>query len=59
MHPLWAVAEYPVVFFYQLTPAHEAAEREIEQDTPSPVPIPAAAQERKSFIVQSANPFSE
>lgn len=47
------------LFFYQLTPAYEAAEREVEQDAPSAAPIAVAAQEKKSFIVQSANPFSE
>lgn len=47
------------LFFYQLTPAHEAAEVDLEQEVVSPVPMPAAAQEKKSFIVQSTNPFSE
>ena len=46
------------LFFYQLTPDHEAAEVDMEQEVPIPAPIPVA-QEKKSFIVQSANPFSE
>lgn len=46
------------LFFYQLTPDHEAAEVDMEQEAPIPAPIPVA-QEKKSFIVQSPNPFSE
>lgn len=49
------------LFFYQLTSDQDAAQvhTEILQEPPSPAPIPLVAQEKKSFIVNSANPFSD